>query len=58
MNPELPEKKLEVTWIQKLNLIFAVFALVLIRKTLILEESGYSAAVIGGFTRTVWIMKI
>ena len=43
---------------QKLNLIFAVFALVPIRKTLILEESGYSAAVTGGFTRTVWIMKI
>ena len=39
---------------QQLNLIFAVFALVLIRKTLILEESGYNAAVIGGFTRTAW----
>ena len=39
-----------------LNLIFAVFALVLIRKILILEESGYSVAVIGEFMRTVWIM--
>ena len=35
-----------------------MFGLVLIRKTLILEESGYSAAVIGGFMRTAWIMKI
>ena len=33
-----------------------VFALVLIRKILILEESGYSAAVIGEFMRTAWIM--
>ena len=39
-----------------LNPIFAVFALVLIRKILILEESGYSAAVIGEFMRTAWIM--
>ena len=52
MNPELPERKLGMTWMQQLNLIFAVFALVLIRKTLILEESGYNAAVIGEFTRT------
>ena len=58
MSPELPERKLGVTWMQELNLIFAVFGLVLIRKTLLLEESGYSAAVIGGFMRTAWIMKI
>ena len=39
-----------------LNPIFGIFALVLIRKILILEESGYSAAVIGEFMRTAWIM--
>ena len=58
MSPELPEGKVGVTWMRRLNLIFAVSALVLIMKTLILEGSGYSAAVIGGFTRTAWIMKI
>ena len=48
-------RKLEVTWMQQLNLIFAVFTLALIRKTLILEESGYNAAVMGGgFMRIAW----
>ena len=55
MNPELLEKKLGVTWMQQLTLIFAAFALVLIRKTFILEESGCNAAVIGGFTRTACV---